>query len=70
MKNQKNEMYSVVMNLITKSNYGVKDINIDLYTLSYLESVSKILINDDNHINYLFKIYDTYYSDEKYDEVL
>lgn len=69
MKNQ-NEMYSVVMNLITKSNYGVKDINIDLYTLSYLESVSKILINDDNHIDYLFKIYDAYYDDSKYDEAL
>lgn len=59
------ELYPVLMDFIHSTNYGVNKIKLNNYSLYFLEVKSNIIINDDEeHIDYLFRIFDYHYNDE------
>ena len=59
------DLYSVLMDLIKLSNYGVKESILNNYTISFLENKSDIKIKDnEDHNNYLFRIFDHHYNDQ------
>ncbi len=65
------EMYKVLMDQIHRSNYGIINITVDDDTLSFIEDIAGLLILDnETHVDYLFRIYDYYFDDSKMDEVL
>ena len=65
------EMYSLLMEEIHRSNYGLINITVNDEVLSFIEDIAGLLILDDEtHVDYLFRIYDYYFDDSKWDEVL
>jgi len=65
------EMYSLLMEQIQRSNYGLINITVDDDVLAFIEDIAGLLILDDEtHVDYLFRIYDYYFDDSKMDEVL
>jgi hypothetical protein len=59
------DLYPVLMNFIELSNYGVEELILNNYTISFLENKSNIEIKDnENHNDYLFRIFDHHYNDQ------
>ena len=57
------ELYPILMNFIELSNYGVEELILNNYTISFLENKSKIIMNEnENHNDYLFRIFDEHFS--------
>ena len=60
-----NDLYPVLMELIHSTNYGINKIKLNNYSLYFLEVNSNIIINDEEeHIDYLFRIFDHHYNDQ------
>lgn len=60
-----NELYPILMNFLEISNYGIYELILNNYTISFLENKSDIKIKDDEiHTDYLFRIFDHHYNDQ------
>ena len=60
-----NDLYPVLMELIHSTNYGINKIKLNNYSLYFLEVKSNIIINDEeDHCDYLFRIFDHHYNDQ------
>ena len=60
-----NDLYPVLMNFLEISHYGIYELTLNNYTISFLENKSDIKINDgEDHNNYLFRIFDHHYNDQ------
>ncbi len=67
MKNEikLNDLYPILMGYIEASDYGVYELQLNNYTLSFLENKSDIKIKDNEiHTDYLFRIFDHHYNDQ------
>jgi hypothetical protein len=57
------DLEKVLMNFIHLTNYGINEIKLNNYSISFLESKSKIMIKEnENHNDYLFRIFDEHFS--------
>ena len=67
MKNEikLNELYPILMNFLEISKYGIYELILNNYTISFLENKSDIKIKDnEDHNDYLFRIFDHHYNDQ------
>jgi hypothetical protein len=60
-----NELYPILMNFLEISKYGIYELILNNYTISFLENKSDIKIKDnEDHNDYLFRIFDHHYNDQ------
>ena len=60
-----NDLYPVLMEFINYSNYGIHQIKLNNYSIAFLENKSNIIMNEnENHNDYLFRIFDHHYNDQ------
>jgi hypothetical protein len=56
------DLEKVLMNFIHLTNYGINEIKLDNYSISFLENKSNIIMNEnENHNDYLFRIFDHHF---------
>ena len=59
------DLYPILMEYLEVSHYGIYELQLNNYTLSFLENKSDIKIKDNEiHTDYLFRIFDHHYNDQ------